>query len=95
MKRSSRILMLFLFFVGINLFAAYIDTPKYAYKTGEKIYIQVEELSAHKHYWLGVYRKPSGNHWRNVVSWPLESVRNGLLEGEKIYTPGDYEARHL
>ncbi len=91
--KSFGCMLFFLFLGSINLFAAYIDTPKYDYKTGEKIYIQVEELSAHKHYWLGVYRKPSGNHWRNVVSWPLESVRNGLLEVEKINTPGEYEAR--
>ena len=88
-----RFLMLFLFFISVDLFAAYIDTPKYHYKTGDEILIQVEELSTDKGYWLGVYKKSDGNHWRNVVSWPLESVRNGLLEVEKIYTPGAYEAR--
>ncbi len=92
-KKIGLLLMLILYFLSTNLFATYIDTKKYEYKAGEKIYIQVVGLSSHKKYWLGVYKKSSGNNWKNVVSWPIKKIKNGFLEVEKINSSGDYEAR--
>ena len=73
--------------------AEYIDTPKYQYDLDESISIDVAELSSDSDYWLGIYPKSSGNHWTNVVSWPLESIKNGLVNVESINTAGAYEAR--
>ena len=93
MKKYNYFLIILSLFFSILVDAEYVDTPKYQYDLNENISINVEELSSGSGYWLGIYPKSSDNHWTNVVSWPLESIENGLVDVESINTAGTYEAR--
>ncbi len=92
MKNTKKLLLLL--FLSTNLCATpYIDTEKYEYNTGETIYIHIEELLNNKEYWLGVYPNSSGRYWKDVVSWPLGDVKNGIVQVESINEPGKYVAK--
>ncbi|HFD88230.1 MAG TPA: hypothetical protein ENJ35_11225 [Gammaproteobacteria bacterium] len=93
MKKSIYLMMALTLLMATALHAEYIDTPEYQYDQGESIQIEVNDLSSGKQYWLGVYPKSKGNNWRNVVSWPLENVKNGVIDLERINATGTYEAR--
>ncbi len=93
MKKIRYLILALTLLVATAIHAEYIDMPKYQYNQGEGIQIEVNDLSRGKRYWLGVYPKSKGNNWRNVVSWPLKRVKNGVIDLESIDTAGTYEAR--
>ncbi len=93
MKKRIYLLTALSYCISTAIQAEYIDTPNYQYDPGESIHIEVNDLSSGKDYWLGIYPKSSRNNWRNVVSWPLETLENGTIDFESIDQTGSYEAR--
>jgi hypothetical protein len=86
-------ILLLILFNPLYSHAESISMPSSLHNSDENISIRFEGLLPYKAYWVGVYDKVSSNYWGNVVSWPLEDIRNGMVGFEEIGVTGNYEVR--